>query len=33
MAHWLEGTGLLMVSLARNGVGDFNFALGVRNLR
>jgi hypothetical protein len=29
MAHWLEGTGLLMVSLARHGVGDFNFALGV----
>ncbi|MEU7590901.1 NAD(P)-binding domain-containing protein [Micromonospora sp. NPDC049230] len=32
MAHWLEGTGLLMVSLARHGVGDFNFALGVSNL-
>ena len=32
MAHWLEGTGLLMVSLAQNGVGDFNFALGVSNL-
>jgi predicted dinucleotide-binding enzyme len=32
MAHWLEGTGLLMVNLARHGVGDFNFALGVRNL-
>jgi len=32
MAHWLEGTGLLMVSLANHGVGDFNFALGVSNL-
>ena len=32
MAHWLEGTGLLMISLARHGVGDFNFALGVSNL-
>jgi 8-hydroxy-5-deazaflavin:NADPH oxidoreductase len=29
MAHWLEGTGLLMVSLANHGLGDFNFALGV----
>ena len=32
MAHWLEGTGLLMVSLANHGVGDFNFTLGVSNL-
>jgi len=32
MAHWLEGTGLLMISLARHGVGDFNFALGVNTL-
>jgi predicted dinucleotide-binding enzyme len=32
MAHWLEGTGLLMISLARHGVGDFNFALGVSRL-
>ncbi|GIF23505.1 putative dinucleotide-binding enzyme [Actinoplanes tereljensis] len=31
MAHWLEGTGLLMVSLARHSAGDFNFALGVSN--
>jgi predicted dinucleotide-binding enzyme len=31
MAHWLEGTGLLMISLARHGVGDFNFSLGVSN--
>ncbi|KUL29497.1 NADP oxidoreductase [Actinoplanes awajinensis subsp. mycoplanecinus] len=29
MAHWLEGTGLLMVSLARHGMGDFNFALSL----
>ena len=29
MAHWLEGTGLLMISLARNGVGNFDFGLGV----
>ena len=29
MAHWLEGTGLLMISLARHGVGTFNFTLGV----
>jgi predicted dinucleotide-binding enzyme len=29
MAHWLEGAGLLMISLARHGVGNFNFSLGV----
>jgi len=29
MAHWLEGAGLLMMGLARHGVGNFNFALGV----
>ena len=29
MARWLEGAGLLMISLARHGVGDFNFTLGV----
>lgn len=29
MAHWLEGAGLLSVGLARNGVGNFNFSLGV----
>ena len=28
MAHWLEGVGLLLMGLARNGVG-FNFDLGV----
>jgi predicted dinucleotide-binding enzyme len=32
MARWLEGAGLLMISLARHGVGDFNFTLGVTNL-
>jgi predicted dinucleotide-binding enzyme len=31
-AHWLEGAGLLMMGLARHGVGNFNFTLGV-NLR
>jgi 8-hydroxy-5-deazaflavin:NADPH oxidoreductase len=29
MAHWLEAAGLLMMGLARNGVGNFDFALGV----
>lgn len=29
MAHWLEGMGLLTVSLANNGVGHWDFALGV----
>jgi 8-hydroxy-5-deazaflavin:NADPH oxidoreductase len=29
MAHWLEGAGLLAVGLARNGVGNMNFSLGV----
>jgi predicted dinucleotide-binding enzyme len=29
MAHWLEGAGLLVMGLARNGVGNFDFALGV----
>lgn len=32
MAHWLEGAGLLSMGLARNGVGNYNFSLGV-NLR
>jgi len=32
MAHWLEGAGLLMISLAGHGVGDFNFTLAVNNL-
>jgi len=29
MARWLEGTGVLMISLARNGVGTFDFSLDV----
>jgi predicted dinucleotide-binding enzyme len=29
MARWLEGAGLLMISLANHGVGNFNFSLGV----
>jgi predicted dinucleotide-binding enzyme len=29
MARWLEGTGPLMMGLARNGVGNFDFTLGV----
>jgi 8-hydroxy-5-deazaflavin:NADPH oxidoreductase len=29
MAHWLEGAGLLMMGLARYGVGNYHFSLGV----
>ncbi|TCC07766.1 NADPH-dependent F420 reductase [Kribbella soli] len=29
MARWLEGAGLLTMGLASNGVGNFNFSLGV----
>jgi predicted dinucleotide-binding enzyme len=29
MAHWVEGMGLVMMGLANNGVGHWNFALGV----
>jgi 8-hydroxy-5-deazaflavin:NADPH oxidoreductase len=29
MAHWLEGAGLVVMGLARHGVGNWNFALGV----
>jgi predicted dinucleotide-binding enzyme len=32
MAHWLEGAGLVVMGLARNGVGNFDFALGVNIL-
>jgi predicted dinucleotide-binding enzyme len=28
MAHWLEGTGLVLMGLARDGVGNFEVALG-----
>ncbi|MFG1643477.1 NADPH-dependent F420 reductase [Amycolatopsis sp. NPDC049252] len=29
MARWLEGAGLLMISLGRHGAGTFDFSLGV----
>ena len=29
MAHWLEGTSLVLMGLARHGVGTFDVALGV----
>jgi 8-hydroxy-5-deazaflavin:NADPH oxidoreductase len=29
VARWLEGVGLVMISLARHGVGSFDFSLGV----
>lgn len=29
MAHYLEGTGLIMIGLAQHGVGNFDFALDV----
>ncbi|CAG7630964.1 NADPH-dependent F420 reductase [Actinacidiphila bryophytorum] len=32
MSHWLEGAGLLTVSLANHGVGNFDFALGATEL-
>jgi 8-hydroxy-5-deazaflavin:NADPH oxidoreductase len=32
MAHWLEGAGLLVMGLARHGVGNWNFALAVTEL-
>lgn len=28
MAHWLEGTGLVMMGLAGHGMGNYDFALG-----
>jgi 8-hydroxy-5-deazaflavin:NADPH oxidoreductase len=28
MAHWLEGTGLVLMGLARHGVGNFDVAVG-----
>ncbi|MCU1494301.1 MAG: oxidoreductase coenzyme F420-dependent [Acidimicrobiaceae bacterium] len=33
MAHWLEGAGLIVMGLARNGVGNWDFALGVTEFR
>ncbi len=32
MAHWLEGAGVVTVGLAANGVGNWDFALGVGEL-
>jgi 8-hydroxy-5-deazaflavin:NADPH oxidoreductase len=32
MAHWLEGAGLVAMGLARHGVGNWDFALGVTEL-
>ncbi|MEV6339757.1 NAD(P)-binding domain-containing protein [Nocardia vinacea] len=32
MAHWVEGAGVLTMGLARNGVGNFDFSLGINNL-
>jgi predicted dinucleotide-binding enzyme len=29
MAHWLEGMGVVTMGLANNGVGHWDFALGV----
>ena len=32
MAHWVEGAGLLTMGLARNGVGNFDFSLGINDM-
>lgn len=32
MAHWVEGAGVLTMGLARTGVGNFDFSLGIDNL-
>lgn len=32
MAHWVEGAGLLTMGLARSGVGNFDFSLGINHL-
>jgi predicted dinucleotide-binding enzyme len=32
MAYWLEGTGLVVIGLARHGMGNWDFALGVTEL-
>jgi hypothetical protein len=29
MAHWLEGAGVITMGLARHGLGNWDFALGV----
>jgi predicted dinucleotide-binding enzyme len=33
MAYWLEGAGVVTMGLARHGVGNWDFALGVTELR
>ena len=33
MAHWLEGTGLVVMGLASHGVGNYDFALGASRSR
>jgi predicted dinucleotide-binding enzyme len=32
IAHWLEGAGVLTMGLARYGVGNFDFSLGINSL-
>lgn len=32
MAHWVEGAGVLTMGLARHGVGNFDFSLGINSL-
>ncbi|MDT5335181.1 MAG: 8-hydroxy-5-deazaflavin:NADPH oxidoreductase [Mycobacterium sp.] len=32
MAHWLEGTGLVLMGLARHGAGNFDIALGATDV-
>jgi predicted dinucleotide-binding enzyme len=32
MAHWLEGAGVLTMGLAGNGIGHWDFALGVNEV-
>jgi predicted dinucleotide-binding enzyme len=32
MAHWVEGAGVLTMGVARHGVGNFDFSLGINNL-
>ena len=32
MAYWLEGAGLVTMGLARHGVGNWDFSLGVTEL-
>ncbi len=33
MAHWVEAAGVLTMGLARNGVGNFDFSLGVKGVQ